>query len=529
MTVKENVISVVPVESITVEPNSVEVFVDDSFTFTYTVLPENADDKSVDNSIEDESIVQAQQDGSYKALKAGTTRIVVTSKDNPLVKASVSVTVKAIIPVTIAFASNDVVLSKLRDVTITLTTNEPDKLSPGKVELEIPEHANEGWGAIASASKTDATGLRWTVRANYVGNYTLRIRYNGVLQNATCNVHVPAEYPIRNGWQWMSFYAVNSSSPYNPQAATLYINEDNFVSDIRTQTTMLHYDPDYKYFGNLEHLSSDNGFKVNAYVDEDHEGQMLFNLGYASLITGAQLPRKEAVTGYSWQTYPHENDHLLTTLAPYLSQTADEGDMIIGQDDFAEFDGQTWNAADDFRLEAGHGYIYYSARQQAKTINWGPATLKPEALPEISAGSRAVKHYADVMPVVAHLDASLIADGSTVVAYVDGEPRAYAAQATDGLLHFTVEGRQDDVVTFGLTDASGQVTPLPISLPFATRAGSHRQPVELSAPSVELSSSQTAQDGIYDLQGRRINSRFSPVNSQLGHGVYLVNGKKYIK
>ncbi len=34
---------------------------------------------------------------------------------------------------------------------------------------------------------------------------------------------------------------------------------------------------------------------------------------------------------------------------------------------------------------------------------------------------------------------------------------------------------------------------------------------------------------IYDLQGRKINSQFSILNSQLKKGLYIVNGKKMVR
>jgi len=526
----------VHVESITVDPASVEIFIDETFNFSYTVLPADAADKSVDIAVEDESIVQLQDDGSYKGLKAGTTRIVVTSRDNPQASAAVSVTVKATVPVTIAFSAGDVVLSKLRDAAITLTATEPAKVNPAKVELVFPDHANNGWGAVGTATKTDASGLRWSARANYVGNYTLRIRYNGELQASTCNVHVPAEYALQNGWQWMSFYAVGAAGEFNPQSATLFIDDDNFVSDIRTQQAVLHYDPDYNYFGDLTRLAPADGFfKVFTHTDDDHDGQLLLNLGYTNLLTGQSLPQRQAAPGYTWLTYPHELSHQLTTLAPYLAQTAAEGDMIIGQDDFAEFDGDNWQADDSFILEAGKGYIYYTESTQPKTVNWGPATLAPEVMGNMPArvedkmvtdlaGTACVASaYPDVMPIVARIDNALLTEGTTVIAMVDGMARAAGRMTPDGLIHLAVAGTTGQVVSFALADTDGNTVPLPLQLPFATRAGSHSSPVELSVASVAVSQQQTEQN--FDLQGRRITEQ----RSSLQHGVYFINGKKVIK
>jgi hypothetical protein len=68
----------------------------------------------------------------------------------------------------------------------------------------------------------------------------------------------------------------------------------------------------------------------------------------------------------------------VATLAPWLTKTAEEGDMIIGRTGFATFYDGKWQANGDFLFEAGQGYIYYTEGEGGKRIDWGPETLKRE-------------------------------------------------------------------------------------------------------------------------------------------------------
>lgn len=57
------------------------------------VLPENAEDKTVNYSSEDNEIVSVTETGYIKALKVGTTKVTVTSTSNPSVTASIEIEV----------------------------------------------------------------------------------------------------------------------------------------------------------------------------------------------------------------------------------------------------------------------------------------------------------------------------------------------------------------------------------------------------------------------------------------------------
>lgn len=89
----------IPVESISLNYEEIDLEVGNTKTLSYTVLPENASDKSVMWSIDDSEIVSVTN-GKVKALSEGSTYVYVTTKDGNK-KASCYVTVsEPVIPPT---------------------------------------------------------------------------------------------------------------------------------------------------------------------------------------------------------------------------------------------------------------------------------------------------------------------------------------------------------------------------------------------------------------------------------------------
>ena len=89
-------VSVKPIKvtEITLNETEVKLKVDESFTLTATVLPENATDKSIEWSSENSEIATVEN-GQIKAIAAGTTKIICLSKDE--IKSEVNVVVEKIV------------------------------------------------------------------------------------------------------------------------------------------------------------------------------------------------------------------------------------------------------------------------------------------------------------------------------------------------------------------------------------------------------------------------------------------------
>ena len=69
------------VTGVTIEPSEAELTVGSSTKLTATVLPENATNKNVIYSVDDESILSVNQDGNVTGLSLGTATVTVTTED----------------------------------------------------------------------------------------------------------------------------------------------------------------------------------------------------------------------------------------------------------------------------------------------------------------------------------------------------------------------------------------------------------------------------------------------------------------
>ena len=96
---EDPVVSVVPVESISVSPNPLDLTEGNSETVTVTVLPSEAN-QAVTWSTNNSSVVSVSQNGTIKAEGVGRATITVESAENPNKFAELSVTVFKPVPAT---------------------------------------------------------------------------------------------------------------------------------------------------------------------------------------------------------------------------------------------------------------------------------------------------------------------------------------------------------------------------------------------------------------------------------------------
>ena len=397
-----------------------------------------------------------------------------TTEHRITVTKSFNVVVTEVIPViSSVMYPDELTISRYHDVLLQLTV-EPDNaiLDPSLVEIRFGESVNEGWGPAAMATPSAASGSVWNLRGRFTGDYPYQVYYDGQPQPTTNGgrqgiIHIPAEYPLAQGWDWISLYATDKSGslPLRMPAgwiAPMQIDDNNYVQEIRSQHELLYNDPEAGFFGDIEQLSpSDGMYKVNCHYDASNVSQMKFSAGSVGLVSsfGQRLPL--ARKGYTWITYPHELNHSLEALAPYLLQSAANGDMIIGRDMFVVYNGTEWLGADDCVFEAGKGYIYFTESDTPKTINWGPVTLAPDSEVSKTAHTRGEQASAmpwtynpyanpDCMAVIAQIKGLDNPQEYLIGAFVDNECRGQGTASADGLFLVPVSGQSGDMVSFQL-------------------------------------------------------------------------------
>lgn len=477
------------VTSITAKTKTINAIIgDDVYSMIrelITVKPSEATNKNIVLT-PNKASADAFSDGI--ATKAGTWKIVVKSEDNP--NATVTITVNVEEPVSLTF-DPDLTTTVGKEVTLTLTKVTGGEVDPSKVKVTFSSEST----TVPVIATPDETGLVWTIKSSMAGTFTFYVSYDGANQYSTekkvqGTLTVSEEIAIDSGWDWITINAL----PAGSRSIVLYSNNNwipeiqsgkNKVIEIRSQQALLYNDPNYGFFGDITELKSGDGmYKIKT------EGSVVFKLGSSvSGISASDLP--QTVKGYTWLGYPHQIDQPLTALADALASTAEDGDMILGKDNFAEFSGGKWVAADGFTFKAGKGYMYYTTGTGGKTINWGT--------PDLSAASKAYNDtynakpnrtriwqydnstFADNMPIVAVLSGIDDLENYSIGAFVGGDCRGEGQIVEGKYMFINVAGTSGEVVTFKLYNKVDETfSDMDETLIYGGKVGSLKEPLELS-------------------------------------------------
>ena len=477
------------VTSITAKTKTINAIIgDDVYGMIRELITVNPSDATNTNLILTPNKASADAFSDGIATKAGTWKIVVKSEDNP--NATVTITVNVEEPVSLTF-DPDLTTTVGKEVTLTLTKVTGGEVDPTKVKVGFSSNME----IVPVTATPDETGLVWTIKTYMAGTFNFYVSYDGVRQYSIKQTEagtliVSQEIALESGWDWITVNAL----PAGSNSIVLYSNSNwipemqngkNKVIEVRSQQALLYNDPNYGFFGDITELKPGDGmYKIKT------EGSVVFQLGSnVSGISSADLP--QTVKGYTWLGYPHQIDQPLTVLASALASTAEEGDMIIGKDNFAEFSNGEWVAADGFTFKAGKGYMYYTMGNGGKTIDWGtPDAFESKAkeviyyaksyAPRANAWQYDNSAYADNMPIVAVLSGIDDPENYSVGAFVGDECRGEGNVAGGKYMFINVAGTAGETVTFKLYNKmEGTYSDLDNTVTYGSKAGSLKNPVEL--------------------------------------------------
>lgn len=483
------------VTSLTATETTVTAMVgDDVFTMIdelITVNPEDATNKAY--SLKPDN---ASQDAFSQGIATaeGTWKLIATSEDNPGASLEFTVVVKT--PIALTYESQ-LETTVGGEVTLTLTkVAGTDGVDASKVEVLIDD---TDLGKPATATP-DATGLVWTFKGLLSGMYTFVVLYDGVPQMnssqeeagwlSISQVVAPSE-----GWDWITINSLASrktsillrnANGWNP----ILTGSNGKIIEIRSQKALLYNDPTLGLFGDITELKPGDGmYKIKS------EGSVVFNLGEdVTQISADALP--QTAKGYVWLGYPHLVDQPLSALADALATTAEEGDMIIGKDNFAEFSNGEWVAADGFTFKAGKGYMYYTAGAGGKTVDWGTPvavddTNNPNPAKSLhsNAWNYDASQFADNMPIVATVQGVDFLDNYSIGAFVGDECRGEGRVAAGKYMFINVAGKGGETVSFKLYNkVTGEYTNLGTTVSYGQKVGSVSKPLTLLAGTTGISS-----------------------------------------
>lgn len=398
----------------------------------------------------------------------------------------------------------EMVSTETRDFVLT-----PDpvgaEVDPSRVEVTItPDtYVPEEWKSMVEIEPTDETMLNYTIRPHSVGRATISVKLDGV-EVATSYVSIGQRYMQKAGWKWTSLYSGGVS--WNSPEYEL----GDVVEEIRSEDALLHNDPEYGYFGDLNRLEPGTCYKIK--VKEEEPGLLNLRIypgGYEDM-----RPYRQIVPMWNWLGNPYQYDHDINSVFSTEDANANKfnvGDRIVSKDNgFAEYNGEKWTGTLT-TLHAGLGYMYFNAASDTINMELKYEWNMPQGTPVMNAPQHKQSvwtynsaPFADNMTIIADLGNDYSAERFTVGAFVGDECRG-EGEMIDGKCFITVHADKGETISFKLHDAvSGEMRTINEQMPFAKMAGSLRAPQRLTVGGIVtgITAADIASSGIAVVDGQ---------------------------
>lgn len=399
----------------------------------------------------------------------------------------------------------DMVSTETRDFVLT-----PDpvgaEVDPSRVEVTITpdSYVSEEWKSIVEIVPTDETMLNYTIRPHSVGRATISVKLDGE-EVASSNVLIGQRYMQKAGWKWASLYGGDVS--WNSPEYEL----GNVVEEIRSEDALLHNDPEYGYFGDINRLESGTCYKIK--VKEEEPGLLDLRIMYTGAYDDMRTHR-QIVPMWNWLGNPYQYDHDINSVFSTEDAYANKfnvGDRIVSKDDgFAEYNGEKWTGTLT-TLRAGLGYMYFNAGSENVDMEYLREGSMPQGTPVMNAPQHKQSvwtynsaPFADNMTIIADLGNDYSAERFTVGAFVGDECRG-EGEMIDGKCFITVHADKGEAISFKLHDAvSGEMRTINEQMPFAKMAGSLRAPQRLTVGGIVtgITAADIASSGIAVVDGQ---------------------------
>lgn len=399
----------------------------------------------------------------------------------------------------------EMVSTETRDFVLT-----PDpvdaEVDPSRVEVTITpnSYVSEEWKSIVEIVPTDESKLNYTIRPHSVGRAIISVKLDGV-EVASSNVLIGQRYMQKAGWKWASLYGGDVS--WNSPEYEL----GNVVEEIRSEDALLHNDPEYGYFGDINRLESGTCYKIK--VKEEEPGLLDLRIMYTGAYEDMRTHR-QIVPMWNWLGNPYQYDHDINSVFSTEDAYANNfnvGDRIVSKDNgFAEYNGEKWTGTLT-TLHAGLGYMYFNAGSENVDMEYLREGRMPQGTPVMNAPQHKQSvwtynsaPFADNMTIVADLGNDYSAERFTVGAFVGDECRG-EGEMIDGKCFITVHADKGETISFKLHDAvSGEMRTINEQMPFAKMAGSLRAPQRLTVGGIVtgITAADIASSGIAVVDGQ---------------------------
>ncbi len=341
----------------------------------------------------------------------------------------------------------EVVYGKTAELTVQLT---PAKAAAGK-KITIQNSTSIIASVNASEVEVDSEGKATiTVSGELVG--TAMLTFNVPTDDLTASVEVkvirPEErtisrtYDLQTGWNWIS---VNVQDENTEDLPAMLESIKTSVVTMTDGTSTLAYDAQAGFTGELTSVVPEMSYKVKMNAN-------------ASLTLSGKIDNTTISLAQGWNRIGYTPQGSQSVTDALNGVIAEAGDMIMGRDAFATYNGNTWVGSLE-QMHPGLGYMYYS--QSVKSFNYAQTaedTSTPAAVtaPTYENWSYDPYKYADNMAVIATLhDASgnVIEPANCVVAAFAGDECRGLVNGSNNIVFLTIHGEtKGEEISFRIVD-----------------------------------------------------------------------------
>lgn len=336
------------------------------------------------------------------------------------------------------------------DTTATLHFESEDNLSGvWKYDVYVQYEENASWTKVAEGVTEPECDVRiyeginhgfYVVATDSAGNVEMK----EAAREYTLDLFEPTEdsdleLELAEGWNWVS-HNLNTSvdvADVQTHAKRILGQEEETIKDAA-----------FGFVGDLTELKPTLGYKILVDADDNValDGK-LYNASYKSIGLSK---------GWNWIGYPLA--HVMEIAQALEHFTPEEGDYIIGQDDFTQYADGEWVGTLS-TLTPGLGYLYKSGATKQMFFN-STATLSSRAeaqrrVAAIESPWSCDKHkYPNVMAVTACLYNNEMAEDAGdyyVAAFCDNECRG-VGKTVKGLVMMNVYGQGNETIQFKVID-----------------------------------------------------------------------------
>ena len=321
------------------------------------------------------------------------------------------------------------------------------------------------------------------------------------------------------GWNWMSTYL---SEEQSFGTMTTYANR------VLDQQNELFRDPEFGLVGGISKIEPNKGYKVDA--------STIFSITMRGHIQGVDAAALNLLQGWNWMAYPYfETKNVADVLT-----NAEDGDRIVAQEGFSEYDGSSWEGT-VVSFAPGQGYLYKSATQKTLAFDFTEAPAGSRMAKSQTSNLKSQTSSVDphLYPSTMNITARIYRDGMelpgsqyTVYAYAGDELRG-VSQFVGSNHYLTVYGDEPVSISFIVESAeTGETFAAAETLTFVSDVvGSRKSPYAVNISTTTGISQQMADQPmtIYTLDGILV-SRDATIKTlhTLPKGVYIVNGRKTV-